>query len=120
MNKVNLYELYDRNTYCGMYTSKQLREMLQVSSQNISVAARLNSLIKRRYRLKHFEIECEVALNKYSAQLCADWDETRTRMLKGDGKWFREEGEKPMETEHSNKKTGRSLTAQGTMIRRSA
>lgn len=25
-----------------------------------------------------------------------------------------------METEHSNKKTGRSLTAQGTMIRRSA
>ena len=29
-------------------------------------------------------------------------------------------GEKPMETEHSNKKTGRSLTAQGTMIRRSA
>ena len=94
MNKVNLYELYDRNTYCGMYTSKQLREMLQVSSQNISVAARLNSLIKRRYRLKHFEIECEVALNKYSAQLCADWDETRTRMLKGDGNWFREERRK--------------------------
>ena len=94
MNKVNLYELYDSNTYCGMYTSKQLREMLQVSSQNISVAARLNSLIKRRYRLKHFEIECEVALNKYSAQLCADWDETRTRMLKGDGKWFREERRK--------------------------
>lgn len=61
---------------------------------NISVAARLNSLIKRRYRLKHFEIECEVALNKYSAQLCADWDETRTRMLKGDGKWFREERRK--------------------------
>ena len=29
-------------------------------------------------------------------------------------------GEKPMETEYSNKKTGRSLTAQGTMIRRSA
>ena len=33
MNKVNLYELYDRNTYCGMYTSKQLREMLQVKMQ---------------------------------------------------------------------------------------
>lgn len=43
---------------------------------------------------EHFEIECEVALNKYSAQLCADWDETRTRMLKGDGKWFREERRK--------------------------
>ena len=115
MNKVNLYELYDRNTYCGMYTSKQLREMLQVSSQNISVAARLNSLIKRRYRLKHFEIECEVALNKYSAQLCAG-----PGCLKVMANGLEKKGEKPMETEHSNKKTGRSLTAQGTMIRRSA
>ena len=29
-------------------------------------------------------------------------------------------GEKPMETERSNKKTGRSPTAQGTVIRHSA
>lgn len=92
--KVNLYELYDLGTYCGMYTSKQLQDKLKVSNQNISVAARLNSLVKRRYRLKLFEIEGEIPLNKYSAQLCADWDETRTRMLKGDGKWFREERRK--------------------------